>query len=160
MWLFRFNLQIWKRKEEKKILNPLVKLEDNFTCVLSKSIVGDPVGSGKTAANVLLASYRTQNYFLCPITDKYSNKLWNWFVKISIPWALLSFLENFRLPFSWPNWPPLSFRGIFFEHNNRKTWYAPCLTPKIVHNHCLRFPLPRLWYPREIGNNGYVKFWG
>ena len=91
MWLFRFSLQIWKRKEEKKILNPLVKLEDNFTCVLSKSIVGDPVGSGKTAANVLLASYRTQNYFLCPITDKYSNKLWNWFVKSSIPWALLFF---------------------------------------------------------------------
>ena len=90
-----------------------MKLENNFTCVLSKSIRGDPVGSGKTAEKVLLASYRTQNYFLCPVTDKYSNKSWNWFVKNSIPWALPPVLENFRLRFSWPNWPPLSFRGIF-----------------------------------------------
>ena len=32
--------------------------------------------------------------------------------------------------------------------------------PKILHNHSLRFLLKRLWYPGEIRNNGYVKFWG
>ena len=26
-----------------------------------------------------LASYCLQNYFWCPITDKHSNKSWNWF---------------------------------------------------------------------------------
>ena len=36
---------------------------------------------------------------------------------------------------------------------------APCSRPEILHNHRLRFLLRRLQYPRETGNNGYIKFW-
>ena len=31
---------------------------------------------------------------------------------------------------------------------------------KFLRYHCLRFPVGRLKYPGETGNNGYVKFWG
>ena len=42
----------------------------------------------------MLASHWAQKYFLCPIRDKYSNELWNWFVKNSIPEALSPVVEN------------------------------------------------------------------
>ena len=37
---------------------------------------------------------RKKSSFLCPIRDKNSNELWKWFVKSSIPEALLPVLEN------------------------------------------------------------------
>ena len=55
----------------------------------------------------MLASYWAQNYFLCPVTDKHSHKPSNCSFKSNIPETLLPFLENFRRPFSWPNWLPL-----------------------------------------------------
>ena len=48
------------------------------------------------------------------------------------------------------------------QHNNFHYFHVahntPCL-PKNLHNHCLRFLWRRLWYPGEIGNNSYAKFW-
>ena len=35
-----------------------------------------------------------------------------------------------------------------------------CLLPKILHNHCFQFLLCITVVPREIGDNGYGKFWG
>ena len=37
---------------------------------------------------------------------------------------------------------------------------APCLPPKILHNHCFRFLLGITVVPREIEENGYAHFWG
>ena len=49
-------------------------------------------------------------------------------------------------------WPIHHFH---IDHN------APCLTPKILHNHCFGFLLGRLLYnPGENGSNGYAKFCG
>ena len=59
------------------------------------------------AARKMLASDWTQK----TITDKHSNKSWNWFVKSSIPGALLPVLENLSRRFSWHNWPPLGLWG-------------------------------------------------
>ena len=36
---------------------------------------------------------------------------------------------------------------------------APCLTPKILHNH-RSFPLGIIVVPSEIEDNSYAKFWG
>ena len=43
---------------------------------------------------------------------------------------------------------------LYIDHN------ASCLLPTILHNHRLGFLLGRLYYPGEIENNGYAKFWG
>ena len=37
---------------------------------------------------------------------------------------------------------------------------APCLPPKILHNHCFQILQGITVVPREIENNGYEKFWG
>ena len=37
---------------------------------------------------------------------------------------------------------------------------APCLSPKILHNHCSQFLLGITVVPREIQDNGYEKFGG
>ena len=37
---------------------------------------------------------------------------------------------------------------------------APCLPPKILHSHCFQFLQGITVVPREIEDNGYVKFWG
>ena len=37
---------------------------------------------------------------------------------------------------------------------------TPGLLPKLLHNCCFLFPLGRLCYPGEIGNNGYANFFG
>ena len=65
------------------------------------------------------------NNFLCPIADKHSNKSWNWFVKSSIPGALLPVPENFRRRFSWLNWPTLGLRGCFYQRNNNNNLKLP-----------------------------------
>ena len=52
-----------------------------------------------------------KNYFLYPITDKNSNASRNWFIKRSIPGAILIILENFHCHFTWPNWLPLGLWG-------------------------------------------------
>ena len=36
---------------------------------------------------------------------------------------------------------------------------APCLSPKSLHNHCLRFLLGQLYNRGEIGKNSYGKIW-
>ena len=59
---------------------------------------------------------------LCQITDKPSNKSWNWFVKSSIPEALSPVLENFCRSFSWLNWPTLGLRGCFYQSNKWKNF--------------------------------------
>ena len=48
-------------------------------------------------------------------------------------------------------------RGIlyFFKSHN-----APCLTNKILYNHCFRFVLGHEDVPREVENNTYTKFLG
>ena len=43
---------------------------------------------------------------------------------------------------------------IHIDHN------APCLHPKIIHNHCFHFLLGITVDPREIEGKGYAKFWG
>ena len=35
-----------------------------------------------------------------------------------------------------------------------------CLPPKILHTHCFKFLLGRLYVSREIRNKAYAKFWG
>ena len=40
------------------------------------------------------------------------------------------------------------------------THAAPYLRRKILHKHCFQFLLGRLWYPGEMKNKGYAKFWG
>ena len=42
---------------------------------------------------------------------------------------------------------------IHIDHN------APCLHPKIIHNHCFQFLLGITVVPREIEGKGYAKFW-
>ena len=37
---------------------------------------------------------------------------------------------------------------------------ALCLTPNILHKHCLQFLLGAKMVPRETENNAYSKFWG
>ena len=43
---------------------------------------------------------------------------------------------------------------IHIDHN------APCLHPKIIHNHCFQFLLGITVVPREIEGKGYAKFGG
>ena len=62
---------------------------------------------------------------LCQITDKPSNKSWNWFVKSSIPEALSPVLENFCRRFSWLNWPTLGLRGCFYQSNKNNLYKCP-----------------------------------
>ena len=59
------------------------------------------------------------------ITDKPSNKSWNWFVKSSIPEALSPVLENFCRRFSWLNWPTLGLRGCFYQSNKNNLYKCP-----------------------------------
>ena len=49
-------------------------------------------------------------------------------------------------------WDP-SIHHFHTDHN------APCLPPKILHNHCCQFLLGITVVPREIEDNGYAKFW-
>ena len=51
------------------------------------------------------------------ITDKHSNESWNRFVRNSIPGAPSPVLENFRIRFSPPNWPPQGLRGWLTANN-------------------------------------------
>ena len=45
-------------------------------------------------------------------------------------------------------------RHLLISHN------APYLPFKILHKHCFQFLLGRLYYPGELKNKGYAKFWG
>ena len=47
-----------------------------------------------------------------------------------------------------------STESTITDHN------ALCLSPKILHNHCLQFCLGVKMAPRETENNAYEKFWG
>ena len=76
--------------------------------------------------SLMLASDWAQKYFLCLITDRHSNKSWNWFVKSSIPGVLLPVLENFRRSFFWPNWPPMGLRGCVKMVNWSGSPSCPC----------------------------------
>ena len=78
--------------------------------------------------------------------------------------APLWFLWNLYLGFWKPGyehflWPPSSV-SLLTRFDLRKTidHHAPCLPPKVLHNHCLRFSLRRLLYLPEIGRNRYTKF--
>ena len=80
--------------------------------------------------------------------------------------APLWFLWNLYLGFWKPGdehflWPPSSV-SLLTGFDLRKTidHNAPCLPPKVLHNHCLRFSLRRLLYLPEIGRNRYTKFGG
>ena len=57
---------------------------------------------------------------LCWPVREHSNESWNLFVKRSIPRAFSPVLENFRLRFSRPNWPPLGLRRCIFGWKLRK----------------------------------------
>ena len=48
----------------------------------------------------------------------------------------------------------MSIHYFLIDHN------APCLPTKILHNYCFQFLLGITVVPREIQDNGYVKFWG
>ena len=48
-------------------------------------------------------------------------------------------------------WDP-SIHHFHTDHN------APCLPPKILHNHCFQFLLGITVVPREIEKNDYAKF--
>ena len=37
---------------------------------------------------------------------------------------------------------------------------ALCMSPQILHNHCLQFLLGVKMAPRETENNAYTQFWG
>ena len=78
--------------------------------------------------------------------------------------APLWFLWNLYLGFWKPRyehflWPPSSV-SLLTGFDFRKTidHNAPCLPPKVLHNHCLRFSLRRLLHLPEIGRNRYTKF--
>ena len=46
-----------------------------------------------------------------------------------------------------------SIHHFHIDHN------APCLPPRLLHNHCFQFPLVITVVPREIEDNDYAKFW-
>ena len=77
--------------------------------------------------------------------------------------APLWFLWNLYLGF-WKQgyehflWPPSSVSPLTgFDLRKTIDHNAPCLPPKVLHNHCLRFSLRRLLYLPEIGRNRYTK---
>ena len=78
--------------------------------------------------------------------------------------APLWFLWNLYLGFWKPGyehflWPPSSVSLLTgFDLTKTIDHNAPCLPPKVLHNHCLRFSLRRLLYLPEIGRNCYTKF--
>ena len=45
-------------------------------------------------------------------------------------------------------------------HVGHNAPYLPPAPPQILPNHCVRFLLGRLYYPEEIGTNGYGKIGG
>ena len=49
-------------------------------------------------------------------------------------------------------WDP-SIHHFHIDHN------APCLPPRLLHNHCFQFLLGITVVPREIEDIGYAKFW-
>ena len=54
-------------------------------------------------------------------------------------------------------------RGIVIIDHSRNTiayHNALCLSPKVLHKHCLQFLLAVKMAPRETENNAYAKFWG
>ena len=78
--------------------------------------------------------------------------------------APLWFLWNLYLGFWKPGykhflWPPSSVSLLTgFDLRKAIDHNAPCLPPKVLHNHCLRFSLRRLLHLPEIGRNRYTKF--
>ena len=56
----------------------------------------------------------------------------------------------------------LILRKLYISCNNyfHIDHNAPCLPPKILHNHCFQILQGITVVPREIVNNGYAKFWG
>ena len=53
--------------------------------------------------------------------------------------------------------PACLYHCIHYFHIDHN---APCLPPKILHNHCFQFLLGITVVPREIQDNGYAKFEG
>jgi len=45
------------------------------------------------------------------------------------------------------------------SYHFHRDYNAPCLPPKILHNHCFQFLLGITVVPREIQDNRYAKFW-
>ena len=62
-----------------------------------------------------------------------SNESWNWLLNCGIPGALLLVLKlkYYRSHFSWPNWPPMCFRGCSHTPNDGNS--SPRLLVEIVH---------------------------
>ena len=79
-------------------------------------------------------------------------------------WEIFFFFNQYCILFFWSTrCCQLRLKSLWFPlvqncHN------ASCLYLYILHNCCLRFLLERLYYPGEIGNNGYAIFffggWG
>ena len=72
-------------------------------------------------------------------------------------WENLVVISDHRWKFAvipWFQWNPVNaITAAPFNpgRNNEVAW---------SHNHCLGFLLGQLYYPGEIGNNGYAIFWG